>query len=187
MPALVNPGYHEHPYWIKISFLDIREDVADAATADKRVILYFFQDGCPYCAKLLQESFADRAMVELVRAHFEVVAINIWGDREVTDFLGKPATEKAFVADLRVQFTPTLLLLDEQSRVVLRIDGYFPPHKFRTVLRYMAERREQREESFGDFYLSLNPKAATGKLHREGSFLKAPLELAGNRELAVRD
>jgi len=179
--GLVNPGHHEHPHWFKLSFLDMREDVANATTADKRVILYFFQDGCPYCAKLLRESFADRAMVEMVRKHFEVVAINIWGDREVTDFLGKPTTEKAFAAGLSVQFTPTMLLLDEQGGVVLRTDGYFPPHQLRTALRYVAERREQRGASFGDFYQSLNPKAATGKLHREGGFLKAPLRLADNR------
>lgn len=169
-PGLVNPGYHEHPQWFKVSFLDMREDVAEAAQADKRVILYFFQDSCPYCAELLREGFADRAIVELVRKHFDVVAINIWGDREVTDFLGEPTTEKAFAADLKVQFTPTMLLL-EQGKIVLRIDGYFPPHRLRIALRYVAERREQWEEGFRDFYLSLNPKAATGKLHREGGFL----------------
>ena len=63
-PALVNPGHHEQPSWFKQSFLDIREDVAEAAADGKRVMLYFYQDGCPYCAKLLQENFADREIVD---------------------------------------------------------------------------------------------------------------------------
>jgi len=46
----VNPGYHPPPPWFKQSFLDIREDVDEAATAGKRLLLYFYQDGCPYCA-----------------------------------------------------------------------------------------------------------------------------------------
>jgi len=179
--GLVNPGYYEHPDWFKASFLDIREDVADAAEEDRRVILYFYQDGCPYCAKLLRENFADRTTVELVRERFDVVAINLWGDREVTGFLGEPTTEKAFASRLKVQFTPTILLLDEEGRVVLRINGYFPPHKLRTALRYVAERRERSGERFQDFYLSQDTKAASGELHQEGGFLTAPLKLADNR------
>ena len=51
-PGMVNPGYHDKPDWFKNSFLDIREDVADAKAAGKRLVLYFYQDGCPYCKKL---------------------------------------------------------------------------------------------------------------------------------------
>jgi thioredoxin-related protein len=176
--GMVNPGHHEQPDWFKASFLDIREDVAEAAEAGKRVILYFYQDGCPYCAKLLRENFGDRATVELAQRHFDVVAINLWGDREVTGFLGEPTTEKSFAAGLKVQFTPTMLLLDEQGRVLLRVNGYYPPHKFRTALRYVAERRDRGGERFQDFYLSLDPKAASGKLHEEGGFLTAPFRFA---------
>jgi len=52
---MVNPGYHEKPAWFKESFLDLREDIKEATENKKRVLLYFYQDGCPYCAKLLQE------------------------------------------------------------------------------------------------------------------------------------
>jgi len=34
--GLVNPGYHEQPAWFKASFLDIREDLADAAVVNAR-------------------------------------------------------------------------------------------------------------------------------------------------------
>jgi thioredoxin-related protein len=176
--GLINPGYEEHPAWFKSSFLDIREDVREAMEAGKRLVLYFYQDGCPYCAKLLRENLTDEETVRLTRKGFEVVAINLWGDREVTGFQGEPTTEKRFAEGLEVQFTPSLLLLDEQGRVVLRINGYFPPHKLRTALEYVAERREQQGESFQDFYLARNPEAASGTLHGEGGFLTAPLRFA---------
>ena len=41
-----NPGYHEKPDWFKQSFLDIREDVQEASGEGRRVLLYFYQDGC---------------------------------------------------------------------------------------------------------------------------------------------
>jgi thioredoxin-related protein len=164
---LQNPGYHAKPDWFKNSFLDIREDVAEAAAAGKRVILYFYQDGCPYCAKLLQDNFGDRDISETARSSFDVVAINIWGDRDVTDAGGTATTEKQFAAALGVQYTPTMLLLDEDAGVVLRIDGYYPPHQFHQGLRYVAQRRERKGESFRDFYQRQQPKAASGRLHQQ--------------------
>ncbi len=184
--GLQNPGYQEHPAWFKNSFLDIREDVADAAAAGKRVILYFYQDGCPYCAKLLQEGLADRRIGELARKGFDLVAINLWGDREVNGFSGEPTTEKQFAAGLRVQFTPTLLLLDEGGKVILRLNGYFPPQQLATALRYAAERRDQLGEVFADYAAAQDPAAASGKLHAEGGFLPEPLRLADNRDTSQR-
>ena len=43
----------EIPHWFKESFLDFEEDVDEAAAAGKRVMIYFHQEGCPYCAKLV--------------------------------------------------------------------------------------------------------------------------------------
>jgi thioredoxin-related protein len=56
--GMVNPGYAEKPDWFVNSFLDIREDIGDAAAEGKRVLLYFYQDGCPYCKKLLDTNLA---------------------------------------------------------------------------------------------------------------------------------
>jgi thioredoxin-related protein len=185
-PSLVNPGHEEKPAWFKESFLDIREDLAEAAAANRRVILYFYQDGCPYCAKLLREGLADEAIAALTRRSFDVIALNLWGDREVTGLDGEQTTEKAFAAGLKVQFTPTLLMLDERGQVVLRIDGYFPPHRLRTALDYVAQRRDLEGQRFQDFYLAADPKAASGKLHSEGGFLTAPLRLARQGDGAGR-
>ena len=177
-PALVNPGYHEQPAWFKQSFLDIREDVQEAADAGKRVILYFYQDGCPYCKKLLEVNFGLRDIVDRTRRHFDVVAINMWGDAEVTGMDGRPTTEKQFAAAMKVMFTPTLLFLDEQGRVVMRLDGYYPPHKFAAVLDYVGGRLEDKM-SFRDFWAQRQPPPSHGKLHQDDSYLKPPYRLAG--------
>ena len=183
--GMVNPGYEEKPAWFKESFLDIREDVAEAAQADKRVLLYFYQDGCPYCTKLLKDNFGNRDIVDRTRRHFDVVAINMWGDREVTDFQGRPTTEKAFAAALRVQYTPTLLFLQEEGKVLLRVNGYFPPHKFGAAVDYAGNRLESKE-SFRDYYARLAPEPVSGKLHTEGDALPHPLRLGDNRRTSPR-
>ncbi|HHO67851.1 MAG TPA: thioredoxin [Gammaproteobacteria bacterium] len=176
-PALVNPGYHEQPDWFKQSFLDIREDVQEAAAAGKRVILYFYQDGCPYCKKLLEVNFGLRDIVDKTRRHFDVVAINMWGDAEVTGLDGRQLTEKQFAAAMKVMFTPTLLFLDEQGKVVVRLNGYYPPHKFAAVLDYVAGHLEDKM-SFRDYWAQRAPRPSHGKLHRDASYLKPPYRLA---------
>ncbi len=176
-PGMVNPGFHEQPAWFKQSFLDIREDVAEAAANGRRVMLYFYQDGCPYCKKLLETNFSQRDIVERTRDRFDVIAINLWGDREVVDFAGNPVTEKNFASALKVMFTPTLVFLDEQGAVVVRLNGYYPPHKFAAVLDYVGQRKE-RESDFRTYLAGNAPVASKGKLHHDASYLQPPYRLA---------
>ena len=176
LEGLVNPGYEEQPAWFKNSFLDMQDDIAEAAEADKRLMLYFYQDGCPYCAKLLRENFAVKEIEDKTRAHFDVLAINMWGDLEVVDFAGKDTTEKRFAADLKVMYTPTILFLDEQGEVVLRVNGYYPPHKFSVALDYAAAKQSD-QESFREYYSRLDPPVAKGELHTDSSFLRPPYAL----------
>jgi thioredoxin-related protein len=62
------------------------------------------------------------------------IAINIWGDREVTWIDGQRMPEKKFAAMLKIQFTPTLLFLDEKGAPAHRINGYLPPEEFYAAL-----------------------------------------------------
>ena len=162
-PALVNPGHEQQPEWFKVSFLDLYEDIAEAAEDNKRVMIYFFQDGCPYCKKLLEDNFGQRDITDKTRKHFDVITLNIWGDREVT--IGdKVMTEKEFAAALKVQFTPTLIFFDENNKAVYRANGYYPPEKFDVVLDYVGQKKEA-EISFQDYLSQVAPQPASGKLH----------------------
>ncbi len=176
-PGMVNPGYAEKPEWFKNSFLDIREDVDEATKAGKRVMLYFYQDGCPYCKKLLQDNLGQREITHKTRAYFQVVAINMWGDREVVDFEGEDTTEKQFAIDLKVMFTPTLFMLNEQGAVVLRINGYFPPNKFIAALDFVGQKLES-QTALRDYLAKQTTAPATGKLHVQPNYIQPPYRLA---------
>jgi thioredoxin-related protein len=183
--GLENPGYLDKPAWFKESFLDLREDVAEATAAGKRLLLYFYQDGCPYCAKLLQDNFADRKIADSTRDHFDVLAINMWGDKAVTGLDGREITEKQFASKMRVQFTPSLVFLDEQARVAMRINGYFPPHKFKAALDYVAGKHEKNQK-FSAFLAAREPQQASGKVQHEPIFLSEPMKLGENRQSSYR-
>jgi thioredoxin-related protein len=185
--GLVNPGHVDKPGWFKSSFLDLREDVAEASGANKRVLLYFYQDGCPYCEKLINTNFAQRDIEEKTRQHFDVVAINMWGDATLTDVEGREVTEKQFAVGLKVQFTPTLLFLDESGKVVLRTNGYYPPHKFIVALDYVLEKREKALR-FTDYLAARQPQQSSGRLHRSKDYLQPPYNLQrrhGDKPLLV--
>jgi thioredoxin-related protein len=184
--GFINPGYHTKPAWFKESFLDIREDIEDATSENRRLMLYFYQDGCPYCEKLLKDNFGNRAISEKTQQHFDVIAINMWGDREVTGVDGELTTEKSFARNLDVQYTPTLLFLDESGALVTRLNGYFPPHQFSTVLDYVAGKKEK-EIDIRSYVAQQAPAEASGKLHVEEGFLTAPVDLSvkGEKPLLV--
>src|SRR5688500_637827 len=131
----------EPPEWFVESFLDIREDAAEAARDGKRLMLYFMQEGCPYCKQLVTVNFRDARIAEKMRRHFMSVAINIWGDREVTGADGRRMPEKRFAAALKVQFTPTLVFFDEKGAVAHRINGYLPPEEFYAALDHAIGKR----------------------------------------------
>lgn len=180
---------HERiPAWFKASFLDMREDVQEAAQSGKRLLLYFHQEGCPYCRKLMEDNFGQRHIVETTRRHFDAVAIDLRGARAMTGLDGKATTEGAFAASLKVMFTPTILFLDDRGKVVLRLNGYWAPERFLAALEYAGKRLEN-EIDFRDYLARRSPPPATGKLHHDPSFLQPPYRLAeraaGRRPLLV--
>jgi len=152
----------EIPDWFKESFLEFEEDVAEARENGRRVLLYFYQNGCPYCAKLVEENFHDPEIRDYVQAKFDGIALNMWGDREIVSIGGRDYTEKSFAEALKVQYTPTLLFLDEQGRVILRLNGYYPPAKLRKALRFAGEGMEKKT-SFARYMLD-SEKPKQGRL-----------------------
>lgn len=166
----------EYPSWFKESFLNLKEDIEEAAAQGKRLLVIFHQDNCPYCNALVERNLAQKDIEDSLRKHFDVVAINMWGDREVTDLAGRRMTEKTFSAALKVQFTPTLLFFDEAGQVVLRLNGYVPPQRFRLALDYVAQRKEK-ELPFRDYVARAEPPGTGGELIAEPYFAKPPYDL----------
>ncbi|MDH3716041.1 MAG: thioredoxin fold domain-containing protein [Gammaproteobacteria bacterium] len=169
----------QYPAWFKESFLEFHSDIEEAAQAGKRVLVLFHQDGCPYCNRLVETNLAQQDIEQYVRENFDVIAVNMWGDREVVTVGGKTYTEKTFAAALRVQFTPTLIFFDEHGKVALRLNGYLPPGEFKVALRYVAEKREQ-SEPYREYMQAHSPPRGTGKLNAQAFFHDPPYDLASN-------
>ena len=176
----------EYPAWFKDSFLDLREDVADAKANNKRVLLLFTQDNCPYCNALVERNLAQKTIEQQLRAHFDVIAVNIWGDREVVGLDGVKHTEKSYAVSQKVQFTPTLLFFDESGNMILRLNGYLPPERFKTAIEYVAQRKEK-TLAYRDYLAANTPPASGGELIKEDFFKPAPYRLQHrhSRPLAV--
>ena len=153
----------EYPDWFKTSFLDLYDDVEEAAADGKRVMLVFHQDGCPYCNAFVERNLAQKDIVESIREKFDAIEINMWGDREVGSVQGTQYTEKSFAAALKIQFTPTVLFLNEAGQIALRINGYYDPDRFRLALRYVAEKQEE-TLSFKEFLIKHQGGKSPGNL-----------------------
>lgn len=141
----------DHPSWFKDSFLDLGADLKEAVGAGKQgLIVYFGQRRCAYCQKLLKVNFGLEGIAEYTRAHFDVVAIDVWGVAEVTDIQGRTLIERDYADQLDTVFTPSLLFYNAEGELALRLRGYYPPYQFRAALEYVAD-AHYRRESFRDY------------------------------------
>lgn len=112
--TLGEDGLHKEP-WFTITFKDIREDLAAAKAAGKRLALIIEQRGCSYCKKLHETVLSDPEASKYISDNFMVVQYNMFGDEEVVDLDGKTLTEKTAVRRWGLAFTPTVLFLPEES------------------------------------------------------------------------
>lgn len=110
---LGDDGLHK-PAWLRETFKDLREDLAEANAEGKRLLITVEQRGCIYCTQMHEEVFPDPEIDALIRNHYFVVQMNLFGDVDVTDFDGTVLSEKDMAARWGVLFTPTLIFLPEE-------------------------------------------------------------------------
>lgn len=131
---------HSLPGWFKESFLEIADDVDEASEAGRHVMLFFDLNGCPYCDRMLKESFKAEPTSSYIQQHFDVIAVNIQGDREIAFNEEISVTEKQLAEILKVYSTPALVFLDENNKTIVRVNGYRAPERFRQVVEFVATR-----------------------------------------------
>lgn len=175
-----------HPDWFKQSFLVIKEDIAEAKASGKDGIIVFFgQPHCAYCNALIKNDFGNKAIADYTRKHFDVIALNIYGDRTVTNLDGKELAEHDYAKKMKAELTPTLDFYDTENRLVYRLRGYYPPEKFSFALRYVAE-EHYRSQRFRD-YLSTVEKTAVAVSDNEkveSLFMSPPYNLDRSQSFA---
>ena len=144
--------------WFLNSFLDLREDIADSAAEGKQLVIIWEQRGCPYCREMHRVNLRIPEIVDYIKANFNVVQLNIWGDLEVTDLDGEVTTEKKLARKYRVQFTPTLQFFPKELAEddkqpghdveVWRLLGYWKPFHFLSTFAYVNEKGYDTEPNF---------------------------------------
>lgn len=142
--------------FIKTSFLNLKEDIAEARHANRGLMIIYEQEGCPYCAQMHKVHFSDRETVELITNNFDVVQLDTLGSREVMDFDGNSMTEKQLAEKLHVQFVPLVGLFGPDGKEVFRFPGYVrQPEMFRLGLRYVIDKQHE-QMSFKEYAAKFN-------------------------------
>jgi len=148
--SLTGGAPHETPDWFKESFLDIAEDVEEAGEANKHVMLFFQLNDCPYCDRMLSESFEADPYKSYIQAHFDVIAINVRGDRDVAFNDELEMTEKELSGRLNVFATPAIIFLNPSNEQVARVNGYRAPERFQKTLNYVSSKAYE-DMKFADY------------------------------------
>jgi thioredoxin-related protein len=129
------------PQWFKPSFLDFRQDVAEARKQGRQVMVFLHLDNCPWCARMLEDNFVRGDSHDLMRRHFDVIAVNVRGSLEVRWTDGATYTERALARHLAVVGTPTIVILGDDGRKAAQLNGYQDPGTFRIALEHARRKR----------------------------------------------
>jgi thioredoxin-related protein len=89
---------------------------------------------------MTEENFKNAPYTDFIKEHFDVIALNVKGDREVALDEETTATEKEIAEILGVRYTPTLVFLGEDNQPVARVDGYRSVPELKLVLDYVREK-----------------------------------------------
>jgi thioredoxin-related protein len=169
--VMTEDGIYRQP-WFLDSFLELADDLDTTAGKGKRLAVMWELKGCPYCRDTHLINFARADIENFVKERFDVLQLNIVGDREVTDFDGEKLPEKRLAQKYGLRGTPSFQFFPERSaglgakppreREVLRMQGYLEPDAFKRMFVFVADRAYERG-SFSD-YLSTPtlPSPASG-------------------------
>ncbi len=153
-------GLHK-PAWIhNDTFLDMREDLAEATAQGKRLAIIVEQRGCIYCTRMHNEVFPLPEINTLLSNDFYFVQINMFGDLEVTDFDGEILPERDFIKKWNVFFTPTTLFIDTEvaesedasDAVVAVMPGAFGKFMTLNMLNWVLLEGYDTEEHFQKYH-----------------------------------
>ena len=128
-----------YPDWFKLSLLDLSDDLRDLKASNKKyLILFMSQQGCGFCRLHLKNNWGDPQLLAYTQKYFEVVALDVRGSRQLTDFYGKTLTEREYAHEHGLEFTPTLVFVDVDGHEVFRLPGLRNKKQFKAALEYVA-------------------------------------------------
>ncbi len=145
-PAKADSGLYTQE-WFLDSFLNMKDDLVEAGEAGKHFAVIWEQNGCPYCRETHKVNFARAEIRDYIKANFNMLQLDLWGPRKVTDFDGKEMSEQKLGRRWGVNFTPTVIFFAKATEVaagksardleVARMPGYFKPFHFLRMFEYV--------------------------------------------------
>lgn len=143
-PVMAEDGFY-HPDWFATTFLDLREDARDAAANGKQLVVLIEQRGCGACKRVHEVNLRVPEVVDYIRPRFDIIQLDLYGSREITDFDGEKLSEKDYARKLGVRVTPTFVVLNESGKggsaaVAWRYAGYLEPENFVNAFAYAHTR-----------------------------------------------
>lgn len=156
---LGDDGLHKAP-WMRDSFKDLNEDLAEATVEGKRLMILVEQRGCIYCRKMHEEVFVAPDVAKTINDNFFVVQINMFGDVEVTDFDGTALPEKDMVKRWGALFTPNIYFFPETvpegqtvpQAAVANMPGAFSASTTFDLLNWVLEKGYASDEPFQKYH-----------------------------------
>jgi len=140
-------GLHKQP-WFADTFLELQDDLAEAAAQGKDLMILIEQNGCPYCREMHEVNFARAEISDYAQQHFVVVQLDMWGARAVTDFDGQVLDERGVAQKWGAMFTPTTLFFaaaedgtapeNWAEARAFALPGYFKPFHHYSAMEYVA-------------------------------------------------
>ncbi len=144
-----------HYDWFHQSFLEFEGDIQDAQDDERSLLVKFDQKGCIYCEKMALEIFAEPAINDYLRAHYLVVQLDLFGNRDVTDLDGSTMPENKLAQKWGVIFTPTIYFVKEQGEAqtlpeaaIAQMPGAFGKLTFMGMLKWVHEGHAEQGEPF---------------------------------------
>jgi thioredoxin-related protein len=152
-------GLHK-PDWLRETFKDLREDLAEARENNQRLMVLIEQRGCIYCKRMHEEVFPQPEIDAYIRENYFVVQINMFGDVEVTDFDGTTLSEKDMVARWGALFTPTMMFFPPEvpegstadDAAVAMMPGAFEAGTTLDLLTWVNEEGYLKDEAFQKYH-----------------------------------
>ena len=141
-------GFH-HQDWFMPTTFDLRQDHKAAVDSGKLLVLLWEQEGCTYCNQMHEVAFSYEEIVDVAKANFHIVQMDMRGERPFVDFKGNKSTEGKIAKSMAVTFTPTTQFHD-QAGEVYRMPGYANPPVFKAVYDYVVE-KGYKDGSFRDW------------------------------------
>ncbi len=129
--------------------ININKLTKQATKENKTVLLFFHMKYCPYCEKMIDESFSNKDIQAQLKKDFTVVDVNI-NDSETIMFNDFKGSKSKFSKKMDINFYPTILFLNSDNEITYTLRGYRDKYIFSKALDYIVTKSYE-DMSFPDY------------------------------------